>query len=104
MEKLVRLEYMVRDEGNYKDFGEIVFLNDFELGLGEIHDILSKKCFEDNYFLPSEWGISRLDTGCDCWESWHEYLGIRTAEEHSSPEMKLSEFIHNIQPHQKFDL
>lgn len=99
MEKLVRLEYLHRDAGNYKDWGSVVLVNDLNLSIEEIHEKLLGICIEGNNFLPSKWGVQALmDSNLPDFELWHEYHCVLPLEECNEVDGRLSSLFSHQNP------
>lgn len=60
MQKNIRMHYMYRDAGNYKQFGEVVFFNAEQLSIKEIKDNYKIFSFDEIWFNPSKIKIRAL--------------------------------------------
>ncbi len=72
----VRFEYLYRDAGNFKRWGEVVFSNSSNIGQ-ETFDRLSGSALplDEMYFLPKQVGVPSLHFGewvNDLDHRWHE--------------------------------
>lgn len=56
----IKFEYLYRDEGNYKEYGEVVYSNPNEIPIIAIQKLIEKNLIEGFWFDPSEWGIPRF--------------------------------------------
>ncbi|MCU4156713.1 hypothetical protein J1N10_12055 [Carboxylicivirga sp. A043] len=56
----IKFEYLYRDEGNYKTFGEQVFSNPNSLSLEFISQTIESNLIEGSWFDPDKWGIPRF--------------------------------------------
>jgi len=77
----IKFEYLYRDDGNYKTFGEIVFSNPNRLSLEFIIQRIVSNLIEGTWFNPDKWGIPRLSFHqhnpfgiYDCL--WYEFVWI----------------------------
>jgi hypothetical protein len=73
------MQYLYRDEGNYKNWGEIVLSNPSNLPLQRIEQMLSDALFEGLYFVADSAGLPDLhftegSTALD--HDWHELHGL----------------------------
>ena len=88
----ISFEYMVRDEGNYKDYNTVVFLNPKNLNLEEIKEEMEIEKY--TFFIPSDCDLIGLqfdiETGADYWHEWFELL---ETDQPASEEQTISQFI-----------
>jgi len=75
----LRLSYLYRDAGNYKQRGEVILSNRGGLDVAEVRRRLFGMCIEGDYFDPIVWGIPVLfanvyDPELD--HEWHELVGL----------------------------
>ena len=79
-----QLEYLYRDAGNYKWFGEVVIVGTLELG--DIEPYL----YEHQFFIPSEVGLPDLQSEelTEDDHIWHEIVDIK--ETALEPTVKIS--------------
>lgn len=81
----IKIHYLYRDAGNFKQYGDVVFSNARSLPYGVIHERLLKKCIEGDSFVPAVWGVPVLyayafDPQID--HEWHTFTGVEeTVEE-----------------------
>jgi hypothetical protein len=75
----VRFEYLYRDSGNFKHWGDVVFSNTHNIGQDTLAAISSAALPLDGiYFLPDQVGIPNLH-----FEEWMESLDHDWHEIHS---------------------
>src|SRR5690606_12719167 len=55
--KNLKFSYLYRDEGNYKDFGELVFPNPSGMSPEAASERLRAQLIDGEYFYPKEWGV-----------------------------------------------
>ena len=104
MKKLVRLNYLYRDGGNYKRWGSVDFSNSEQLTIEEI-DIRLRSCFEqESFFIAHQIGIPELllyadEPITDDDHCYHEYQSVEEIEdEHSAnPALTIGEFLTAVQ-------
>jgi hypothetical protein len=56
----IKFEYLYRDEGNYKTFGEVIFSNPDSLSLNFVRNFIESHLIEGAWFEPDKWGIPRF--------------------------------------------
>ena len=72
--KNLRLNY--RDAHNYKEFGSMVFANPTGMSVGAATALLRGKLISEEFFVPQDWGLSRLHTrpyDPEVDHAWHEF-------------------------------
>ncbi|MBA3829665.1 MAG: hypothetical protein H0X33_12060 [Taibaiella sp.] len=83
----IRFEYLYRDAGNNKNYGEVIFSNNLKLSLEEIERRI-QQCFVDGcYFNAKEWNLPDLhlkywDEAID--HEWHEYMSVSKSNQQTS--------------------
>ncbi len=75
---------MYRDGGNYKQYGEVIFSNDTNLGLSFIDEHIKNHLIDQLFFYPHQLGLKDLryfpwDSGLD--HMFHEYVEIEETAE-----------------------
>lgn len=96
--KNMSFQYLHRDEGNFKIFGEIVFLNTNDLTPAEAEKILRKKLIDSEFFYPLENGIPLFSehTGLLYFSDWYEFQEFSRTTEDSTDTRDLSYFLSNF--------
>lgn len=91
----ISFQYLHRDEGNYKTFGEIVFSNPEGLNPEEAEKILRKKLIDCEFFYPSENGIPLFPehTGLLSFSDWYEFQEFSGTGEEPTDERNLRKFL-----------
>jgi hypothetical protein len=69
MAKKVQFKYLYRDAGNYKIYGEEIFLNPDGISIQEIESKIRTALIDGQFFDPKKWGVKRLR-----FEEWDEEL------------------------------
>ncbi|WPR77719.1 hypothetical protein [Algoriphagus sp. NG3] len=54
------MNYRYRDAHNYKEFGSVVFSNPAGVTVEEARALLLPKLISEEFFVPDEWGLTRL--------------------------------------------
>lgn len=99
MGKNVKLNYMYRDGGNYKQFGEVVFENPEEISIESATQKLKEKLIQDAFFVAEDWKLPSLrvyayDPEID--HGWHEFEEFEETNEVLSDSRTLGEFLESI--------
>lgn len=89
MVKNVKFNYLYRDTGNYKSWGEIIFTNPTRLSVDEIDNRLRKSFFHNELFIADQIGIPQVfmysqgsaTTDDHCF---HEYDSVELTDEESN--------------------
>jgi hypothetical protein len=77
--KSITIEYLYRDAGNFKLFGDKTFSNKTKIDKDTIIDIINRSLMEGIYFMPEKWGLKRLRFHYYLIENdhpWHELENI----------------------------
>lgn len=80
----IRMEYLYRDAGNYKHWGEVVFSNPTNLPLQRVEKMLIDALFDGLYFIADSAGLPDLhftDGNAALDHGWHELHGLAETEE-----------------------
>ncbi|MDP2142183.1 MAG: hypothetical protein Q8L20_15350 [Gammaproteobacteria bacterium] len=75
----VCFEYLYRDAGNFKLWGEVVFANKEGLDIDEIESKIRNSLIDGEYFYASKIGVpvlrfEKLVPAMD--HDWHEFVGV----------------------------
>lgn len=80
----IRMEYLYRDAGNYKNWGEVVFSNAASMPIGHIEKLVVEALFERLYFVARSAGLPDLhftDRKVELDHDWHEFHGLAETDE-----------------------
>ncbi|MCX2836753.1 hypothetical protein OQ279_01200 [Salinimicrobium sp. MT39] len=93
--KSISFQYLHRDEGNYKTFGEIIFGNDEDLSPEKAEETLRKKLIDTTYFYPLPNGIPLFQehTGYIYFSDWYEFQKFSRTNEKPTDPRSLSTFL-----------
>ena len=98
----VRFEYLYRDAGNFKNWGEIVFSNPRNINADLIAAMTEKVLIDGAYFVASKAGVPDLhvetyDENLD--HGWHELYSFQSTDEapNDPQERNVEEFIESLQ-------
>lgn len=93
----LKFEYLYRDAGNYKQFGELVFSNPQNLSAEEADLKLRAKLIDKEYFYPSQVGVPKFDH-CDFEfnSEWYEFTKISLTNQNPTEKISIEAFISNF--------
>lgn len=89
----VKLEYMYRDAGNYKRYGEVIFGNKNGISISTVKNVILSNLIEGEWFQPTLWNLP--DLHFDDWDDeldvpYHEFISIvETMEQATSYDVQL---------------
>lgn len=96
--KGVRFNYLYRDWGNYKDFGEKDFTNPNNWSLEEITEKIKNRLISGQYFWPDECGIELfVFHRYNDWRYWYEFESLEEVEVQGGEET-IDDFIEKLKP------
>lgn len=95
----IQLNYLYRDAGNYKAFGNEVFSNPDKLSVKEIERQIRTVLIDEQFFDPSRWGVKRLEIAE--WDDeldhdWHEFKSFKITHAEATNSQSISDLIRNI--------
>ena len=95
----IKLSYLYRDAGNYKQFGDIIFANPETLPLYEIEKQIKEKLIDGEFFSAKEWNLPTLyaypkDRELD--HTWHEFESVDYSEEKPIMKISIQTFLNNL--------
>lgn len=97
LEANIKLKYFFRDENNFKDFDEIVFINPEHLELAIIEKKLKSKLIDFEYFYPNEWNIKPFYFhNSETNNFWYEFEGVEETYKNPTSDLTIATFIDNI--------
>lgn len=96
----LKLNYLYRDGANYKQFGSVVFENPDFLTPRKASEQLRQKLISNEFFVPQDWGLPRLqyhpyDPEID--HDYHEFERFEWTEEEVTDKRDLKEFLEVIE-------
>lgn len=81
----IQFNYLYRDAGNNKQYGEIVFANSNALLINEIEAIIRENLIEGRYFMPSGWAMPHIYKFAYDPELDHDWFEYESVEETNKP-------------------
>lgn len=75
----IKLNYLYRDAGNYKQFHCVIFSNEYGYSLEEVDNAIRNALIDETWFDATKWGLKDirpevLDDELD--HGWHEFEGV----------------------------
>lgn len=99
----IKFEYLYRDEGNYKEYGEVIYSNPNEIPIIAIQKLIEKNLIEGCWFDPDEWGVPRFSChrvnlfGIND-SLWYEFVSIEEIKDVDNIKRNINELIHYLIP------
>lgn len=100
--KNLKFEYLYRDAGNYKNWGEVVFYNKSCMSVESIRQEIISKLIDKKFFVASALKIKDLHfaiADADLDHEWHEFNNCSLTNEPVNDEEKrdISEIIKTLE-------
>ncbi len=97
----IRLEYLYRDAGNFKNWGEVVFSNPLNINTELITLMAEKVLIEQPYFVAINAGVPDLhfkDYNEQIDHNWHEIYAFQSTDDapNDSQGRNIEEFIESL--------
>lgn len=92
----LKFEYLYRDAGNYKQFGQIVMLNPSKLDLKTATSKIKDKLIDGEFFDPSKVRVPKLevfDFNPEIDHEWYEFQKFSFTNEKPTEIMNVETFI-----------
>ena len=91
----IAFQYLHRDDGNYKTYGEIIFKNKEGLAPQDAEKILRKKLIDHEFFYPLENDIPLFPehTGLLYFSDWYEFQEFSNTAERPNDSRNLTTFL-----------
>lgn len=96
----LKLNYLYRDGANYKQFGSVVFANPNFLTPQKATGQLRQKLISNEFFLPQEWKLPRLQYypyNAQIDHDYHEFESFEWTEEEVTDGRKVEGFLEEIE-------
>ncbi len=90
----IQFNYLHRDLGNYKIFGNLVFSNPHNLDIQEIKTLFKKHLIDGQYFYPEKFGIKRFeDEPIGCESDWYEFESLEITDFESNHNKEINSLL-----------
>ncbi len=83
----IRMEYLYRDAGNYKNWSEVVFANPTNIPIKRVQKMVGDALFERQYFDARSAGLPDLhflECSLELDHDWHELHGLADTDDQPS--------------------
>ena len=102
----IKFSYLYRDGANYKQFGQVIFINDKKISVEEIRETIKGYLIDELWFYANKWNIPDLHFTEYKWDeeidhSWHEFESIEETNEAITDNRSIGEFLLHIKEHAK---
>ncbi len=90
----LKFEYLYRDAGNYKQFGQLIFSNPTHLDLKTATSKIREKLIDTEFFYPAKVGVphfNKIDFDLNC--EWYEFLQFSSTDENPTEKIDIESFI-----------
>jgi hypothetical protein len=97
----IKLSYLYRDAGNYKQFGFEVFSNPGQKSLPDIEKAIQARLTDGTYFEARKWNLKSLHKHAydpDFDHNWHEFEKIEPTHAVPTSDIDLTQFLQLIDP------
>lgn len=95
-ESNLKFEYLYRDAGNYKQFGQIVIKNPNGLDIKKINEDIRKKLIDGEYFYPKQIGVPKIEIYAfdpEMDHEWYEFLNFSISDETPTEDINVENFL-----------
>lgn len=95
----IKFNYLYRDGGNYKIFGNVIFHNLENIDLERIEKEIRNSLIDQEFFDPFKWNIPILafdEINKEIDHGWNEFERIETTNEEATDNRSILEFIQQI--------
>lgn len=95
----IKFNYLYRDGGNYKVWGNEILSNPDSLPLAEVEEKIRKYLIDGEFFDPKYWKVKRLKH--DDWvpeldHTWNEFESIEVTNDKPTVDYSITEFLDRI--------
>lgn len=90
----LKFEYLYRDIGNYKEFGQIIFSNPTHLDAKTAHSKIKEKLIDEEFFYPLKVGVPQFNSfDFDFNSEWYEFLKFSFTDENPTEKINIESFV-----------
>lgn len=82
----VKLNYLYRDAGNYKVYGQIIFKQKSKITIQEIEHVIKSHLIDGEYFDPLQWKIPLIYSHSYNPETDHDWYEFEEISHTANPE------------------
>lgn len=96
----IKLNYLYRDGGNYKQFGSVTFLNKSGISPEKATELLLEKLISSEFFVAEDWKLTRLhkfpyDPEID--HNYHQFESFEFTQDQFDDEREIAYFLNIIE-------
>lgn len=90
----IKLNYLYRDNSNYKRFGNVVFSNPNNIPLESFKEKLLRNLIDGEFFIAEKLGLPTLffDEPNEDDHQWHEFESIEATSDSPNSNVTIEEF------------
>ena len=90
----LKFEYLHRNFGNYKEFGQLIFPNQNNLEITKATFILKNKLIDGEYFYPSQVGVPNfIKYNFNLEMDWYEFIKFSYTSENPTEKKDIETFL-----------
>lgn len=94
----IKLNYLYRDSGNYKQFGNVVLTNLNNLEIAHVEEVIRQNLIDQEFFSAEHWGLPTLyfhePTTSD--HEWHEFESVGVDDSYQIPTESIEAFLSRL--------
>lgn len=86
----IRVEYLYRDAGNNKNWGDVVFSNKADIGVEELEYQIRELLIDGEFFVAEKAGLPNLyfpDRDDELDHGWHQFHSLGITDDEVSDEL-----------------
>jgi hypothetical protein len=95
----IKFNYLYRDAGNYKIYGEEIFSNPDGISVQEIETKIKAALIDGEFFEPEVWGIKPLrfdEWNDDLDHGWNEFESVEETNDGQRDMRSITQFIEAV--------
>lgn len=95
----LQFNYLYRDAGNYKVFGQVIFSNPEGLSLDHIEREIRAALTDQEFFDPAAWDVPRLEFDEENPEldhGWNEFESVEHTDEEVTTRITIQQFLEGV--------
>lgn len=98
----IKLNYLYRDAGNYKQYHQVVFVNKHTCSIDDINQRIQSMLIDKSWFVVSKWNLpdlrdrlSKYDSDLD--HEWHEFESVTITTDAATFNIDILDFIDSLE-------
>ncbi len=92
----IKFEYLYRDAGNYKQYGQVTLKNITNLNVTAATAIIRSKLIDSEFFYPEKVGVPKIevyDFNDEIDHEWYEFIKFSSTNEDSTEDIDITNFL-----------